>query len=162
MGNYKANAKNTWNFSLTEDSRKIGDLAYEKWYSFKAEIKLSGREKYKLEPKGFWDSKIELTDGRQSLLEFKMGWKGILINSFFEGEEKTYLLKLKGLLSNQYILLDTDQEELLVAQANFKWKKLTFDFDIETSEKFEGFEHKELLLLTILHCINYYMTISAG
>ena len=127
MGNYKANAKDTWNFSLSEGSQKIGELAYEKWYSFKAVIKLSEREKYRLEPKGFWDSKIELTDGRQRLLEFKMGWKGILINTFFDGEEKTYLLKLKGLLSNQYVLLDTDQEELLVAQPNFKWKKLTFE-----------------------------------
>lgn len=162
MGEYKANSTNSQNFSLTFENQKAGELIYKKWYSFKAEIVLSDGSMYQLEPKGFWDSKIELKDGSITLLEFKMGWKGIIIKTFFNNKEDAYLLKLNGLLSSKFVLIDTEKNELMVAETDFKWNKLNYDYNIETSKKFEEFENKELLLLTILHCINYYMTIVAS
>ena len=162
MGQYKANATNSHNFSLTFDNQKIGELVYKKWYSFSAEIQLTDGSNYQLEPTGFWDSKIELKDDTQTLLEFKMGWKGIIIKTLFNDSEEVFLLKLKGLLSNKFVLLDTNDEELMVAETSFKWSKLNFDYNIETTQVFDKFEHKELLLLTILHCINYYITIVAA
>ncbi|WP_338876819.1 hypothetical protein WBJ53_14295 [Spirosoma sp. SC4-14] len=162
MGQYKANSLNSQNFSLTFGNKKAGELIYKKWYSFDAEILLSNGKKYRLEPKGFWDSKIELKDESQTLLEFKMGWKGILIKTFFDNKENTYLLTLKGLLSNKFVLLDTNNSELMVAETEFKWNKLSFDYTIETTSHFDNFGNNELLLLTILHCINYYMTITVA
>jgi hypothetical protein len=164
MGQYKANSINSQNFNLTFDNQKIGELIYEKWYSFNAEILMSDGAKYQLEPKGFWDSKIELKDGTKALLEFKMGWKGIIIKTFFDNKEDTFLLKLNGLLSSKFVLIDTDKRELMVAETDFKWNKLNYDYNIETTQNFDKFDNKELLILTILHCINYYMAIfvSAG
>ena len=162
MGQYKANATNSHNFSLTFDNQKVGELVYKKWYSFSAEIQLTDGSKYQLEPTGFWDSKIELKDDTQTLLEFKMGWKGIIIKTLFNDSEEVFLLKLKGLLSNKFVLLDTNDEELMAAETSFKWSKLNFDYNIETTQVFDKFENKELLLLTILHCINYYITIVAA
>ena len=162
MGHYKANATNSHNFSLTFDNQKIGELVYKKWYSFSAEIQMTDGTKYQLEPTGFWDSKIELKDDTQTLLEFKMGWKGIIIKTLFNDSKEVFLLKLKGLLSNKFVLLDTNDEELMAAETSFKWSKLNFDYNIETTQVFDKFENKELLLLTILHCINYYITIVAA
>ena len=162
MGHYKANATNSHNFSLTFDNQKVGELVYKKWYSFSAEIQLTDGSNYQLEPTGFWDSKIELKDDTQTLLEFKMGWKGIIIKTLFNDSEEVFLLKLKGLLSNKFLLLDTNDEELMAAETSFKWSKLNFDYNIETTQVFDKFENKELLLLTILHCINYYITIVAA
>jgi len=162
MGQYKANSTNSQNFSLTLDNKKIGELVYKKWYSFSAEILMSDGAKYQLEPKGFWDSKIELKDDTNILLEFKMGWKGIIIKTLFYDKEQTFLLTLKGLLSNKFVLLDTNKEELVVAETDFKWSKLNYDYNIETTQRFDSFDNKQLLLLTILHCINYYMTLIAA
>ena len=162
MGHYKANATNSHNFILTFDNQKIGELVYKKWYSFSAEIQMTDGTKYQLEPTGFWDSKIELKDDTQTLLEFKMGWKGIIIKTLFNDSEEVFLLKLKGLLSNKFVLLDTNDEELMAAETSFKWSKFNFDYNIETTPVFDNFENKELLLLTILHCINYYITIVAA
>ena len=158
MGQYKANSSNSQNFSLSFGKQKIGELIYSQWYSFNAEIMLTNGMEYHLEPKGFWDSKIELKDGTKILLEFKMGWKGIIIKSFLEHDEQNYLLRLKGLLGNKFILMDTQKNELLAAETDFKWSKLNYDYTIETTPTFENFKDKELLLLTLLHCINYYMT----
>ena len=162
MGQYKANATNSHNFTLRFDYQKVGELVYKKWYSFSAEIQLTDGTKYQLEPTGFWDSKIELKDDTQTLLEFKMGWKGIIIKTLFNDSEEVFLLKLKGLLSNKFVLLDTNDEELMAAETSFKWSKFNFDYNIETTPVFDNFENKELLLLTILHCINYYITIVAA
>ena len=162
MGQYKANATNSHNFTLRFDYQKVGELVYKKWYSFSAEIQMTDGTKYQLEPTGFWDSKIELKDDTQTLLEFKMGWKGIIIKTLFNDSEEVFLLKLKGLLSNKFVLLDTNDEELMAAETSFKWSKLNFDYNIETAQVFDKFENKELLLLTILHCINYYITIVAA
>lgn len=62
MGQYRANSTNSQNFSLTLDNKKNGELVYKKWYSFSAEILMNDGTKYQFEPKGFWDSKIELKD----------------------------------------------------------------------------------------------------
>lgn len=158
MANYKANSVNSTDFNLTTNGAPIGRLKYEKWYSFKAEIILPDNSSYWLEPKGFWDSKIELQKNDITLLMFEMGWKGIVIKTFFEGIEKRYLLKSKGLLSNKFLLIDTDERTLLAATADFKWRRLDFDYDIETSNEFDNFTNKELLLLTTVHCLNYYIT----
>lgn len=162
MGQYKANSTNSQNFSLTLENKKIGELIYKKWYSFSAEILMNDGAKYQLEPKGFWDSKIELKDETKILLEFKMGWKGIIIKTLFYDKDQNFLLILKGLLSNKFVLLDTNKEELMVVETDFKWSKLNYDYNIETAQRFDSFDNKELLLLTILHCINYYMTLIAS
>ncbi|MCB9032955.1 MAG: hypothetical protein H6553_03880 [Chitinophagales bacterium] len=162
MGQYNANSTNSKNFSLISDNEKIGELIYKKWYSFDAEILMTDGKKYQLEPKGFWDSKIELKEQNETLLEFKMGWKGILITTYFDKKEKHYLLKLKGLLSSKYILLNNDNEELMVVETKFKWTKLNFDYNIETTQNFDHLDNEKLLVLTVLHCINYYMTVIAA
>ena len=159
MGQYKANATNSQNFNLTTGEQKIGELIYTKWYSFAAQILMNDGSTYQLEPKGFWDSTIELKKEDRVLLEFKMGWKGIVIKTFFDNKEANFLLKLNGLLSSKFVLIDTDRRELVGAETNFKWTKLNFDYTIETSHEFDAFENKELLILTLLHCINYYMMV---
>ena len=159
MGQYKANSTNSRNFSLLSGEQNLGELIYKKWYSFDAEIILSDGATYRLEPVGFWNSKIELKDDTQTLLAFEMGWKGIIIKTFFDNQENAFLLTLKGLLSSKFILIDTDKRELMAAETDFKWNKLNFDYTIETTQDFDNFKNKELLLLTVLHCINYYMTV---
>lgn len=86
-----------------------------------------------------------------------MGWKGILIKTFFNNKENEFLLKLNSLLSNKFVLLDVKNTELLVVDTNLKWKSFTYDYTIETASTFDSFENKELLLLTIIHCVNYYI-----
>ncbi len=106
MGHYQATATNSRNVALTTDGRKAGELIYEKWYSFKAQILMHDGTTYHLEPKGFWDSTIQLKHNNQVLTEFSMGWKGIVIKTLFNNREDRFLLQLKGLLSSKFILVN--------------------------------------------------------
>lgn len=158
MANYQANSTNSTDFTFTKNDIYIGKLKYDKWYSLSAEIFLTDNARYRLEPKGFWGSKIELKENSNTLLVFELGWKGIVIKTLFGDVEKEYLLKLKGLLSSKFILIDTEERTLLAADADFRWTSFSVDYYIETSNEFDDFDNKELLLLTVVHCINYYVT----
>ncbi|WP_298220467.1 hypothetical protein [Flavobacterium sp.] len=162
MAHYKATSIDSRNFMLSTNDVSAGTLVYSNWYSFKANIILTNHSEYQLEPKGFWDSKIELKRNDKLLLEFKMGWKGIVIHTKFDGEEKSYLLRLKGLLSSQYVLVDTDEKEILAVTPDFKWRKMHLDYDIATSDEFDSQNHKELFLLAIVHCINHYLAVTSS
>lgn len=158
MNEYKAKSTNAINFDLTLNDEIIGKLAYAEWYTFNANIQLKDGKEYQLRPKGFWNSIIELKDLDKTLLDFRMGWKGIVIKTYFGPTEESYLLSQKGLLSNKFSLIDQDQNEVLVSKSILKWKSLNYDYSFETSSQFETIPHKEALLLTVVHCINYYLT----
>ncbi|MBX2887351.1 MAG: hypothetical protein KF829_01740 [Ferruginibacter sp.] len=159
MTQYTVSSTNSHHFCLALDKRILGELNYKKWYSFNADIVLANNRKYNLESKGFWDTTIELHDGLKTLLSFRMGWEGIIIETFFGEEEQVFLLKLKGLFSNKFVLLNQDNEELMVAETIFNWRKLNFNYNIETPQNFDDSDKNSLLLLTVVHCINYYITI---
>ena len=108
--------------------------------------------------------KIELHKDNNVLVQFEMGWKGIDITTNFNDIKKVYLLKMKGLLESRYVLINPDDRELLAAKVDFKWTKLGLDYTIETSDEFDSLENKDLLLITILHSLNYLtsMLIAAG
>lgn len=162
MNHYLAKSVDTTAFTLTEDGIVLGELKYSKWYSFSADIFLPDNSKYQLIPKGFWDSTVELKKNDEVVLSFKMGWKGIIINTYFDKIEKGYILKLKSLWNSKYVLLDSNEKEFIAVETDFNWSKLRFDYMIETSGEFDNFNNKEVFLLTIIHCINYYLTMIAA
>ena len=160
MKEYKVNSKDTKSFYLLQDGLEIGSLVYEKWFSFKAEMNLQKKDTFQIEPKGFWGTTIELKQHGKVLLNFKLNWNGnIIISTQFDSNEKGYVLKQKGILKTTYVLLDTKEEELLSIEPDFKWNKFNYDYNILTSETFESLNHRDMLLLTAIHCINYYMAL---
>ena len=160
MANYIAKSTNSLSFYLTSDDEKIGELIYEKWYASNAEIKTFNGANFHLKSKGLWNSKIELKDGEKTILEFKLGWNGILIKTFFQNSEKYYILRTKGISSNKFILTDSEKKELLVAEMDTKLDNLNYKYSIRTTNEFESFRNKNILVLALLNCINYYIYIT--
>lgn len=162
MKQYNVISENYRNFNLKFQDLSIAELIYPNWFSFKAEIKLADNSQLSLEPTGFWDAKIELKRGEEVIMNFKLGWKGIMINVKSEGAEESYLLKHKGLLNSRYVLIDTSEQEILAVKSDFNWSKFKLDYVIETSENFDHYKMKEAFLLTIIHAINYQMAMMSA
>lgn len=160
MANYKANSNNSLSFILTSANIKIGELLYNKWYDSNAKIIISNGDKFQLKPKGIWNSKVELKDDKKTILDFKLSWNGILIKTYFNELEEKFLLRIKGVSRNKFILTDTNKRELLVAEMDTKLNNLNYNYNINTTEEFENFENKDILVLALLHCINYYIYIT--
>lgn len=160
MANYIANSTNSLTFYLNSDNEKIGELIYKKWYASNAEIKLTNGDTFQMKPKGIWNSKFELKDGEKTILEFKLGWSGILIKTFFNDNEESYLLRMKGFPSYKFTLTDIEKRELLVAVMDIKLNNLNYKYTINTTDEFESIANKDIIALSLLHCINYYINIT--
>lgn len=159
MTEYQAKSGNTLSFDITKEEQLIGKLTYKTWFKFNAVIETANHAIYQVEPKGFWGTTIEVKDGEQVLLKFKMNWSGgIVIQTYFNQAEKGYIFKHRGLFKESYVLIDQEGSELLIMKPHFKWSKMTYEYQIETSDTFETLSNKEILLINSLHCANYYMS----
>lgn len=158
MTAYNVSSGDARKFSLTKNESLIGDLVYEQWFSFKSRILLVDNSGFTIEPKGFWGTTIELKDNDNVLLSFKMGWSGnIIIHSRLNNIEEDYIFKQKGLLKSTFVLTDAASQELLAMTPDFKWNKLNYDYSIATTDSFDALQSQDILLLTAVHCANYYM-----
>ncbi len=161
MAEYQAKIDKSLCFDLTQDDKLIGKLFYKSWFKFNALIELANNSNYQVEPKGFWGTTIEIKekDKENVLLKFKMNWKGeIVIEAYFSGIERSYIFKHRGILKESFVFIDQDGTELLSMKPYMKWKKMNYEYQITTSSEFERLYQKEILLMTSLHCANYYMS----
>ncbi len=163
MTEYQAKLSNTLSFDLTKDDSVIGTLSYKSWFTFKAVMEIGNSSTFEVEPKGFWGTTIELRDGEKVLLNFKMNWNGeIVVQTHFNDIDKDYIFKHRGIFKESFILTDRDGTELLVMKPHLKWSKMNYEYVISASDNFDTFPNKEILLMTSLHCANYYMMMMMG
>lgn len=165
MTAYHAKSINSLNFEVTKNGNTTGTLTYKSWFKFDAVIKIGNNSTFRVEPKGFWGTTIELKDGNNVLLKFKMNWNGeIVLQTFFSNSEKDYVFKHRGIFKESFILTDQQGVELLVMKPHLQWSKMNYEYTITSSGAFETLSHKEIILMTSLHCANYYvsMMMAAG
>jgi len=163
MAEYQAKLNNSLSFGLTKGDELIGKLIYKSWFRFNALIEIANSLNYQVEPKGFWGTTIEIKDNDKVLLEFTMNWNGeVVIQTYFNNIEKGYIFKHQGIFKESYILTDQEGIELLTMKPHLKWKLMDYEYQIITSDSFESFPEREILLLTALHCANYYMSMIAN
>ena len=163
MANYSVTAKSILSFDVIKDAQRVGNLTYKSWYKFNAAIVLANGLQYEIEPKGFWGTTVELKEGATLLLQFKMNWNGeIVVQTFFNGVEQGYVIKHRGLFKESFILNNQEGMELLLMKPQIKWKSFNIEYDITTTDTFETLPQKEILLMTSVHCANYYMSMMMG
>ena len=161
MAEYSVKSEDRKTFSFATNDNFIGDLIYQQRYILKADILLANNLRYQFQPKGDSATTIELKDNENILLNFKMNSRGnITINTKLDNIENHYIFKHTGVFKSTYTLTDSEEEELLVVQTDFKWDKFNQDYNISTSDTFDKFKTKDILLLTVIHCINYYQYLS--
>ena len=163
MAEYQAKPKNQLIFDLTQADILVGKLSYKSWFKFDALIEIADNLTYQVEPKGFWGTTIELKDNEKVLLKFSMNWNGeIVIQSYFDDIEQGYIFRHRGIFRESFVLIDKEGTELLVMKPHLKWSLMSYEYEITTSDVFESFSNKEILLLTSLHCTNYYVSMIAN
>ncbi|SKB77866.1 hypothetical protein [Dyadobacter psychrophilus] len=163
MAEYHTKSNDSLSFDVTNNGTLIGQLLYKSWFKFDAVLKTVNDKTYQIEPKGFWGTTIELKDCGKLLLKFEMNWNGdIVIQTSFSDFEKEYLFTHRGIFRESYVLTDPEGTELLFMKPHLKWRLMNYEYQITTSEIFETFPYKELLLLNSVHCANYYMSMIAN
>lgn len=160
MATYHAKSTNGLSFEVRNGSEAFGQLTYSSWFKFNAVATVAGAT-YSIEPKGFWETSIEVRGGEKVLLSFSMGWKGqIVLQTFFNGAETGYVISHHGVFRESFVLAERGGTELLVMKPQLKWTQMNYEYELVSSDAFESFPDNGILLLTALHCANYYMSLT--
>ncbi|PWN69380.1 hypothetical protein C1631_015115 [Chryseobacterium phosphatilyticum] len=163
MAEYFAKSNSSLSFEIIKDNQLTGKLTYKSWFTFNAEIETADHQHYQIEPKGFWGTTIELKDNEKVLLKFRMNWNGeIVVQTYFNGVKQGYLFKHRGIFKDSFVLTDQAGIELMVIKPHLKWNLMNYEYHFTTSDAFETFPDKEIVLINALHCANYYMSMMAS
>lgn len=164
MSIYKSLSTDTKTFWIKAADAEVGHLEYTHWFSWKADINLAKGELFKVAPKGFWGTTIEVKQSEKIWASFSMSWNAqIVIQTYFDEQTpQTYGLKKQSLLKNAYTLHTETGAEILAIQPEYQWTRLRCDHQIETNEDFERLPHKDLFLIIIVHCTNYLIAMQSA
>ncbi len=156
---YKALSTDSLCFTVSRQETLIGKLHYNNWFSHKAAIEIPGNPFLQIAPKDFWGTSIELKSPTSVLLSFKINWSGnIILQTFFDNVEADFVFKQKGVIPDAFTLMDRENRVLVVVTPDFKWAKMNYAYTLETAAIFDQYSHQEIILLTLIHCANYYIT----
>ncbi|HMF73183.1 MAG TPA: hypothetical protein VK616_17005 [Flavitalea sp.] len=133
---------------LTDSSEKLGHIAYDGLFSFKANA-IVGNDNYKITPIGIFCTAISVTKNGAEVASMQMNWKGHIIISFQNGQE--YILKATGTFLNKYVLEDKDQQKLMLLNPDVNWGKLGYNYSISYDNKPQDI----LLVLLATYSANY-------
>ena len=146
----KVQCTNNKTFELMDGSEKLGHLAYDGLFSFKAHA-VVGTDDYSITPIGVFNTTISVTKGAMEVASLKMNWKGHIIISFQNGPE--FILKAAGTFLNKYVLEDKDGQKLMLLNPDFNWAKFSYNYTIAYDTKPQDL----LLVLLTTYAANYYM-----
>jgi|GEM_PF-1731220 len=129
----------------------LGRIVYTKWYSGnRAEITINQDAVYQMEPKGFWQSTLEIFKEGIVMLNIKSKFTGYEISRPIDAD-RPYRFKMKGLFKNGYVLVNYKDEVVLEIVSNFSWKKMYPGFTITCSDNFGNDDFEKLLIMLSVH-----------
>ena len=154
----KMEAKSTNNktLQLIENGQPLGELIYNSLLSLKAEIKLPNSEVYEIEHVGIFDTSINVTKNGAEIAKLEMNWRGQIEFNFQDGQE--FILKAKGLLGNEFVIENKNEEKLFQLDPQFNWRKLNNNYDITFDNKPQSI----LLVLLGIYAANYFIASMSG
>lgn len=157
MAEYFARTAGKQEFELLQDGQRIALITYLKRYTSDAEIQVGGVA-YSVKPHGFWGSELHVEHADAVLADFRMRWNmNIGLTTYFGTSEWHYEFKHRGVMKDGFVLVDERGQELLHFRNRFKLGTLGYEYTITTTEAFEEFGSKVLLLTILVHAANYYM-----
>lgn len=134
-----------------EGKNLIGTLVYPKWYSYnKADITVGENLLYRVEPQGFWQSKIEVLKDNALVLNVNSKFSGYEVSRPTD-PDRPYRFKLKGIFKNGYILINYKDEVVLEIVSNFSWKKMYPGYILTCADSFANAEFDRLLIMLCVH-----------
>ena len=144
-------------FRLTNSEQLLGDLIYSSLFSYNAEIILTNSDRYHIKPAGFFGTSITVTKNETEIANLKMNWKAQIVMTF-QQDGQEFVFKAKGMLHNQYVIENKEEEEIIRFDPKFNWGKFNYNYEISYEKKPQDI----LFILLGIYAANYYIATVAG
>lgn len=139
-----------------QNDEQLGRIVYTKWYSNnRADIYINENTTYRLVPRGFWQTTLEVFKEETSLLTVKSKFSGFTITKTID-TDRPYYFKSKGIFKKGYALMNYKNEMLFEITSNFSWKKMYPGFTIYCQDNFGNEDIEKLLIMLSVH---FYRTV---
>lgn len=154
MTNYQVKPNGRKNYELYLDNQIIGNLHNYGTFKRKTEILIRSTRLFEIIAKSLWSSVRIITENGRNVLEFKIKWTGkVVLTSFFENPPLQFIFKKKGLLKNEFVMLNERETELFSIIPSFKLKKFNYEYEVRLNDLSACPDYLELLIMTGVYII---------
>lgn len=150
---YSAVGTHNRHFELI-DERNIahGKLGYTSWFSINAEMMMNNGDSYEIDKNNIWHTSVHIVKNGIEVGKMKFNWSGQIVIELEDG--KTYIFKHGSLLRRRFVLVNSDEREIIMLQPRFNWTELSFNYEIETDENYPESKDPAFVLL-LVYCSNF-------
>lgn len=161
---YLVIAKNYKKLILSKEESIVAEMSYKSWYNYSTpDFKIKNGGNYSIEKPSIWKLDFKIKKSTNLLFEFNFSWNtAVTIISHENGATKRLQLKRKSRWKSNYILSDDSNHQLCTISSEFSWKTWKTNYSISESVTNPISEHKEILYLSIIHCIIMLNNNAAG
>lgn len=140
--------------AFNEFNKAGATLEYDTWSTRRAKISVAAGHIYELAAVGFWQTKISVTKGDIAFAEIQpvLG-RGFRLT--FSGTAQSFMFKKKGMFSTDYKVVDDYDAEMATVDVYFKWKSLSYEYEVEINYNTLDNEINLMLPLLLVYCSRY-------
>ncbi len=151
-------------FLIIKGSMTLVEINSTNWFSSRVVTKFKGNN-IEIKAKNFWSTKFDIIKNGVSKGEIIYNWKGRIsleIDNISDGEDCRYQLRSRGILKRHFELLEEDDTIVLIMKPKLNWRKLGYNYEIETNKTFADEDEFLELLIYCGFSANMYMTKKAA
>jgi hypothetical protein len=152
---YTATNQNYSTLEVTnEQSGTIGRLECNTWVPKKARIIINNGNTYDVVPAGgFWRSLMSITKNGVAYAELRATPGANITLTFANG--LAIIFTRKSIWSGGYIMTDNAENEIASIEANFIWRKFSYQYEMEINANMPDREADLFLPFILLYCTRY-------
>ncbi|MDR6196241.1 aminotransferase [Siphonobacter sp. SORGH_AS_0500] len=156
---YQIKSSNAGFEIYNEHEKLLTTFRYDGWFSSNGKAELPDKQLF-LKPKNIWASKFDIFINEIDKGDIVFNWKGqIIIRIDYDGKEKIFLLKGRGLMNHHFILENEMGIVTLAFMPRFNWTSFRYEYQVEVEPNQES---PLELLISCQFAINLYMTMTTA
>ncbi len=142
-----------------EHENLLTSFRYDHLFSSNGRTELPGKHLL-IKPKNIWASKFDIFINEVDKGDIVFNWKGqIIIRIDYDGKEKVFLLKGRGLMNHHFILENDMGIVTMAFRPKFNWTSFQYEYQVEVEPNQES---PLELVISCQFAINLYMTMTTA
>ena len=157
---YIRTLKNRGNFEvLDSEKRSWAYLNFHSWLSPRATGEVKGKH-LEIKSRNIFNSKFDIFLEGEDVGDIVFNWKMQMIIRLldYHGQERQYLLRIKGIFNQRFVLQDDIKNPILEMAPRFRWATLRYDYKVFPKETQYLQSPIELMLAISAYAANLYKT----
>lgn len=141
-------------FDVSDDRQMpVGTIQFSAWWPNKADVAINDGTAYNMAPTGFWNMDVAVTKSGLPYAILKYTFGGSITLTLENGQ--TFFFKKKSFWGVEYILANSEEQELATVICEFKWSNWGFTYAIDVHTGMGDRDTNLLVPFLMIYCTKY-------